>query len=297
MSLELLRSAVLVTLAAAACGWFAFLAGVSVPPPPALGRRGAARKAALAKNTLFRGLEPALRFLSGLVALFPHARLVRRQELELKRADYPLGLTTEEYGALALLSAALLGGTAFALATWTSTTPGIAVMSFVFGLGLPKLQVEELVRKRVKEVTRGLPHAIEIIALCMGAGCDFPGALRLLVGSGVSDDGPLNRELALLLESLELGHTRREALLALAERVPSAGVRDFVNAVVQAEEKGNPLARVIQIQGRLLNQRRSVAAEEAAARAGVLMIAPLMLLLCAILLVLMGPFIVGGAGF
>jgi tight adherence protein C len=102
----------------------------------------------------------------------------------------------------------------------------------------------------------------------------------------------LRRELSYILEQLELGHTRREALLAFAERVPAPAVRDFVSAVVQAEEKGNPLVRVIQIQGRVLNQRRSVAAEEAAARAGVMMMAPLVLLLGAILLLLLGPVIV-----
>ena len=74
-------------------------------------------------------------------------------------------------------------------------------------------------------------------------------------------------------------------------------MRDFVNAVVQAEQKGNPLARVIQVQGRMLNMRRSVAAEEAAARAGVLMIGPMVLQLGCILLLLMGPFLVKGIGF
>ena len=68
-------------------------------------------------------------------------------------------------------------------------------------------------------------------------------------------------------------------------------------AVVQAEQKGNPLAKVIQIQGRMLNQRRSVAAEEAAARAGVLLIAPMVLLVACIMLLLMGPFLTKGIGF
>jgi len=56
-------------------------------------------------------------------------------------------------------------------------------------------------------------------------------------------------------------------------------------------------ARVIQVQGRMLNMRRSVAAEEAAARAGVLMIGPMVLLVMCILLLLMGPFFVKGIGF
>ena len=78
-----------------------------------------------------------------------------------------------------------------------------------------------------------------------------------------------------------------------------AGIKekDFVNAIIQAEQKGNPLAKVIQVQGRMLNMRRSVAAEEAAARAGVYMILPMVLLVACIMLLLMGPFICNGMGF
>jgi tight adherence protein C len=270
------------------------LTKVPIPPPPRLGHRGAARERGHRRNGLFRSTEPVLRFLAGLVSLFSPTALESRLDLELRRADYPLGLTAQEYAALCCFSAVTLGGTALGLALVTGMPPIVAVPGFAFGLILPKLQVQEIIRKRVKEITRGLPHAIEIAALCMGAGADFPGALRLLVGAERgTQETPLRRELSLILDELELGHTRREALLAFSERVQTPAVRDFVAAVVQAEEKGNPLAKVIQIQGRMLNQRRSVAAEEAAARAGVLMIAPLMILLCAILLILMGPFITG----
>jgi tight adherence protein C len=276
-----------------AFGFTYVLGSVPVPLPPRLGHRGAERIRANARSPLFGLGEPALRFAAGCFALLPLANLRQKQELELQRAAYPLGLGSDEYGALAVISAIMLGATALGLAAATNTTLVVAIPAVAFGLILPKLQVQEVVRKRVKDITRGLPHAIEIAALCMSAGADFPGALRLIATTGgrTSDDA-LRRELSLILEELELGHTRREALVHLSERVPSPAVRDFVNAVIQAEEKGNPLARVIQIQGRTLNQRRSVAAEEAAARAGVLMIAPLMLLLCAILLLLMGPFIV-----
>ena len=108
---------------------------------------------------------------------------------------------------------------------------------------------------------------------------------------------PLGREFAVILEHLDFGHTRKLALERFAERVPNRAVRDFVHAVIQSEQKGNPLARVLQIQGRMLNMRRSVLAEEAAARAAVLMIIPMVFLLGAILLLLMGPFIVKGIGW
>jgi tight adherence protein C len=120
------------------------------------------------------------------------------------------------------------------------------------------------------------------------------GTLRLLSQPREGKRDALAREFSLILEELELGKTRRDALLSFAERVPTQAVRDFVLAVVQAEQKGNPLAKVIQVQGRMLNMRRSVAAEQAAARAGVLMVVPMMILLCCILLLLLGPFIVKG---
>ena len=99
-----------------------------------------------------------------------------------------------------------------------------------------------------------------------------------------------------MLRALEVGHTRKAALLGLAERLPVDPVRDLVRALVQAEESGTPLAEALQNQARTERTRRSVAAEEAAARAGVLMILPLMLLLGCVVLLLLGPFIVNGGG-
>jgi len=70
--------------------------------------------------------------------------------------------------------------------------------------------------------------------------------------------------------------------------VPTEAVREFVGAVVQAEEKGTPLAEVLRIQANILRMRRSVLAEEAASRAGVMMMIPLIMLLGSILVILLG---------
>lgn len=274
------------------------LGRVQVPAAPRLGYRGTQRRRALDAGNLFASTELVIRFVAGLLASFgtPLDRLRERQELELRRADYPLGLLPDEYSALSLLSALGLGGITAGICVVSGKSLIWVAVGAGFGLLLPSLQVREIIRNRVKEISRGLPQAIEIAAMCMGAGLDFPGALRLVSGQRTGSRGALSRELSAILEELELGHTRRQALQHFAERVPTPAVRDFANAVIQAEEKGNPLGRVIQIQGRLLSQRRSVLAEEAAARAGVLMIGPLVLLLGCILLLLMGPFIVKGAG-
>jgi tight adherence protein C len=270
----------------------ALATSVSVPPAPRLGRRGAVRHRTLKHNVIFATVDPALRFLAGLLSLLPFGALRTRQESELQRAGYYLGLTPDEYLALALCSAAMLGTIAALFLGFNLCVPGATL-----GFFLPRLQVQESIRVRIKSISRGLPHSIEIAALCMGAGLDFPGSLRMLVRAKGSEQDPLTEEFASILEELELGHTRQQALLNFAERVRTAAVRDFVNAVVQAEQKGNPLAKVIQVQGRMLNMRRSVAAEEAAARASVLMMGPMVLQLGCILLLLMGPFIAQGIGF
>jgi tight adherence protein C len=273
------------------------LASVPVPPAPRLGYRGAERHRALAANALFAASEPLLRYIAGLLSRIPLGKFREMEELELRRAGQFLGLTVDEYLALSVLSAFALGTIVELLAKAAGMQGSIFLPGAIFGLVLPKLQVQGLIRTRAKEITRGLPHSIEIAALCMGAGLDFPGSIRMLVSAGSGNGDALHQELASLLEELDVGHTRREALLNFADRVRTAAVREFVNAVVQAEQKGNPLATVIQVQGRMLNMRRSVAAEEAAARAGVLMIGPMVLLLGCILLLLMGPFFVKGIGF
>ena len=88
-----------------------------------------------------------------------------------------------------------------------------------------------------------------------------------------------------------MGMTRRQALLAFSERAPLESVNEFVAAIVQAEERGNPVAEVLQIQAGVSRMRRSVKAEEAAAKAGVQMVGPLFLLFFCIMLLVMGPIV------
>jgi tight adherence protein C len=216
---------------------------------------------------------------------------------ELAQADDVMGLSADELIALSFTSSVLLGVTVGVIARMAHQPAWYTVGAVVLGLLLPTLQVREVIRQRAKLVARALPPAIEIAAMCMGAGMDFPGSLRMLAERDDATRNPLGREFSVILEHLDFGHTRREALEHFAVRVPSRAVADFTHAVIQAEQKGNPLARVLQVQGRMLNMRRSVAAEEAAARAGVLMIIPMVFLVGAILLLLMGPFIVNGIGW
>jgi tight adherence protein C len=130
----------------------------------------------------------------------------------------------------------------------------------------------------------------------MGAGSDFPTALRFVVADMGGAHAVCQEELAQVLDEMELGRTRVEALSALAERTDSAAIQEFVAAVCQSETKGTPLVDALEIQATTLRARRSVLAEEAAAKAAVRLMFPMMLLVVCVLLIVIGPFIATGMG-
>jgi tight adherence protein C len=259
---------------------------------PDVGQKGLKRKAILDEQGLFNTIEPLMRWLARRVASLPLADTRERINTQLRQAGEYLGLTADEYLALCVISAVGMF-VAGVVIDKLSGVGNIVVLMFVgFGSILPHMQVSGEIERRFKQVNRGLPHAIDLVALTMSAGLDFPGALRQVTEKTADKADALYEELTRILQELELGRTRKQSLLSFAERAPTESVRDFVSAVVQAEEKGNPLAEVLQIQATMLRMRRSIAAEESAARAGVLMMGPLLLIFCTIMMIILGPFAV-----
>lgn len=261
-----------------------------------LGTRGLKRGRALADGGSFAMIEPLMRVVAGWISHLPIADRRRKiDDLLVQGGDW-LGLTADEYIALSLLGAVLFGAVG-ALVVNVAELPSVMIIMFVgLGLAIPYFNLTGEVARRFKQVNRALPTAIDLAALCMGAGLDFPGAIRQIVDKTAAKGDALQEEFARILQELELGRTRRQALENFAIRVPTDPVRDFVGSVTQAEEKGNPLAEVLRIQANMLRMRRSVMAEEAAARAAVMMMLPLMLIFCAIIIILLGPFVVQSMG-
>jgi tight adherence protein C len=165
----------------------------------------------------------------------------------------------------------------------------LVVVGVVLGTAAPYLIVSGEAQERQKNVSRGLPYVIDLMALAMGAGLDFPGAVRQVVDKSSNPEDPIVEEFTLVLQTLNLGRTRKDALLEFARRSPAASVAEFVNALVQAEERGNPVAEVLSIQASSSRTRRSVRAEELAAKAGVKMTGPLMMVFLAVLGLIAGP--------
>jgi tight adherence protein C len=224
---------------------------------------------------------------SGALPEDEHAKLERQLLLA---GDY-LGLTPPEYMAFAVLSFLVAIPVGLLAAQVTHMGAILVLACALLGAAAPYLVIAGETEKRLKSVSRRLPGAIDLIALAMSAGLDFPGAVQQVVERSSDPFEPLTQELGWILHKLGLGLTRRQALEEFAERVPVEVVLEFVGAVAQAEERGHPLARVLQVQATTSRQRRSVRAEESAAKAGVALAGPLLLLFLALLLLIMSPMV------
>lgn len=265
------------------------LARTPAEPPQLLGLRGYKRQRALAAGGGFALLDPVIRAVAGWMARVPARNARLRSAQLLSRAGDYLGLGPNEYMALIAIGGVLgLAVGALVVVALDAPVP-LAAFTAAFGAWTPySLVVGEAQRRRCS-IERELPATIELMAMCMSAGMDFPGSIEQVTADRGLDESPLCEELRRIRRELELGHARRRALEAFALRVPGDAVRDFVAAVVQSEAKGTPLRDVLRIQARVLRTRRSILAEEAAARASVQMIGPLVMLLSATLLLIAGP--------
>jgi tight adherence protein C len=290
-----LRVAALLLFALALAIVAAGLLSLPAITPPRLGTRG--RQRALARSDgLFKLSEPLVSTLGGFMRALPAQRLRERLDQKLRVAGEPAGLCADELLALTLLSGLGVAGLGPLVSQLTALHWGYAIYLSVVGPALPILRLSGRARERSHELERSLPSAIDLCVLCMGAGCDFPAALRFVVGDTPQPGSVCHEQLSRVLDDLALGRTRVEALEALAARTTSPAVREFVAAVCQSEQKGTPLVDSLSIQASTLRLRRSVRAEELAARASVKMMLPLLLLVSSLMLVIFGPFIVTGGG-
>jgi len=269
-------------------------------PRPSLGARGVKRARALRQSAAFALIEPALRALAAWIAALPVAAVRVPCRRSLTHAGDYLGLSEDE-----LLASCILSGAVAGLGTWLvcnhTTLPWeLSIVALGIGTLAPWLRVLSVARIRARRVGRALPGAVDLAAMCMSAGLDFPGSLRRIVDSAADSNDPVIEEFARVLQELDLGHTRKSALEGLAARVPSDQVREFVNSVVQAEEKGSPLSSVLTIQAQTQRLRRSIAAEETASGAALMLLGPTTLIFLCIIALLLGPvvvrFMTGGLG-
>ena len=163
------------------------------------------------------------------------------------------------------------------------------VTSFVFlGFLYPMLTLSEQAKKRKFEMQISLPYVLDLLTLAVEAGIDFTQALQRIVDR--STPNPLINELARMLQQIQLGKSRPQALREFADRTDLEDVRSIVQALIQADELGSPLGPVLRIQAEQLRVKRAQRAEKLAQEAPVKLLFPLIgCIFPTVFLILLGP--------
>ena len=157
----------------------------------------------------------------------------------------------------------------------------------VGGFILPGLIVSMKAKTRKEYIRAELPDALDLLAVSVEAGLGFDGAVDKLTDHM---EGPLAEEFALTLGEMRIGESRHDALKKLARRVDSPDVGAFVRAIIQADQLGISLGRILKVQATDSRDRRQMAAEEKAMKAPIKMLFPTALFIFpAMFLVILGP--------
>jgi tight adherence protein C len=192
-------------------------------------------------------------------------------------------LTVDSVGAK-LLAAGLAGKispTAFL------ATKGAAALGGAFGFIAPGFVVSVKGRKRREELKAQLPDALDLLAVSVEAGLGFDGAVDKLTEHM---HGPLADEFALTLGEMRIGESRQDALKKMAERTATPEVASFTRAIIQADQLGISLGRLLRVQAADSREKRQAAAEEKAMKSPIKMLFPTVLFIFpAMFIVILGP--------
>ncbi len=184
-----------------------------------------------------------------------------------------------------------LGGLIFGLVLMSSTTAQTGflfmVVFTVVGFFGPSYMLTLRARRRQNAVSADLPDALDLLAVSVEAGLGFDGAISKLTEHM---EGPLIDEFQLALGEMRVGEGRPEALKRMVERVPAPEMASFVRAIVQADQLGISLGRLLRVQATDTRLKRQALAEEKAMKAPIKMLFPLVVFIFpAMFIVILGP--------
>jgi tight adherence protein C len=178
----------------------------------------------------------------------------------------------------------------FGLASGTSAGLLLAPLAAISGFIVPDVYLTMRVRRRRELVKAQLPDTLDLLAVSVEAGLGLDGALAKLTEHM---EGPLVDEFALTLGEIRIGESRQDALRKLTERIPTPEVAAFVRSVIQADQLGISLGRILRVQAADSRLRRQAAAEEKAMKAPIKMLFPTVLFIFpAMFLVILGPALI-----
>jgi tight adherence protein C len=193
---------------------------------------------------------------------------------------------------LAFKSALALGGLVLgALFGGAAAGPGGVLFAAIalagIGFIVPDFVVSGKARSRKDRIRAELPDALDLMAVSVEAGMGFDGAISKLTEHM---HGPLADEFALTLGEIRIGESRQDALKKMSDRTSTPELASFVRSIIQADQLGISLGRILRVQATDSRLKRQAAAEEKAMKAPIKMLFPTVLFIFpAMFLVILGP--------
>ena len=144
---------------------------------------------------------------------------------------------------------------------------------------------------RSAALVRELPHVVDILALSTRAGLGFIAGLERLTKT--RPESPLMEELSTLLQEIQMGSTREQALRNMANRCDAPEVNQFIVVLIQASSLGVPIASVLRAQSEKMRSDRFQRAERKGAEATQKILFPLVFIIMpAVIIVVLGPLLI-----
>src|SRR5215211_6411416 len=215
------------------------------------------------------------------------------RKMELAGNPWPIDAAT--FLAIRFILAVVLGG--FLVAIVLISPPSNPNDNFMYiggatfaGFYLPHLMLTSKITRRQKEIRKAMPDALDLLTICVEAGLGFDAAM-----SKVSQkwENELSLAFTRTIREVQLGKVRREALKDMSDRLGLPEMTSFVAAIIQSEQLGVSMAKVLRIQSDHMRMKRRQRAEEEAHKAPIKMIIPMALLIfSSILIIILTPAVI-----
>ena len=231
-----------------------------------------------------RILTPMVRRFGTFVSRFAPQQMLEQTTKQLEQAAWKT--SASEFMVLTVVSILVFTG----LGWWLALTgrPLLSALGgLVLGAIMPRMMLKSAVDRRKDAIIKKLPDAIDLMTICVDAGLTFDGAMTKVDEKW---EDPLSEEFGRVVYEIQLGKTRRQSLRDMTERLEVPDVQTFVASILQADQLGVSIGKVLRIQSDQMRVRRRQRAEEKAQQAPVKMLFPMVFLIFpSLFIVLLGP--------
>ncbi|MCK4857706.1 MAG: type II secretion system F family protein [candidate division Zixibacteria bacterium] len=215
----------------------------------------------------------------------------------LERAGYRSREDVYTYYGIRVVSAILLPAAAIptSLHFHLQSTEMVIVLlaAAILGWIWPTLWLAARVKRRREEIRRAVPHALDLIVVCVEGGLSFTAAIQKVADDISLSSRALGAELRLVTQEVLVGKSKTDAFRSLANRTGVDDLRSLAVTLIQAEKLGTSVANSLRVLADSMRFKRRQRAEEMANKATVKLVFPLVLLIFPQLLVIIaGPAVI-----